>query len=172
MCVANIYLWIPFCWLFDFSVNNLGNKIRLSQTPPNSSHCPINRLKLKVNKFRKIQTPHIFTAQIRKQINKEMKWNQYRPAQKLMNLQVIAAQDCTNRKVRSETTTHSRKLPGHKAQPLLSQRTTLLFTGPRTLTHTDTQRQTHTCRLNLGKSGDTAARRSLCLQCVCLCVCS
>lgn len=66
-------LWIPFCWLFDFSVNNLGNKIGLSQTPPNSSHCPINRLKLKVNTFIKTQTPHIFTAQILKQINKEMK---------------------------------------------------------------------------------------------------
>lgn len=61
-----------------------------------------------------------------------------------MNLQVIAAQDCTNRKVRSETTTHSRKLPGHKAQPLLSQRTTLLFTGPHTLTHSHRHTKTNT----------------------------
>lgn len=72
-CKYLFSLWIPFCWLLDFSVNNLGKKIRLSQTPPNSSHCPINRLKLKVNKCTKIQTPHIFTAQIFKQINKEMK---------------------------------------------------------------------------------------------------
>lgn len=61
-----------------------------------------------------------------------------------MNLQVIAAQDCTNRKVRSETTTHSRKLPGHKAQPLLSQRTTLLFTGPHAHTHSLTHSHRHT----------------------------
>lgn len=87
-----------------------------------------------------------------------------------MNLLVIAAQNCTNRKVRSETTTHSRKLPSHKAQPLLSQITTRLFTGPHTLTHTDTQRQTHTQTKPGNVRRHSSEEKPLSAVCVFVCV--